>query len=382
MIRILALVPSAVGISPGQRFRFEQWEPHLRSRHGISLDFLPFESKHLRRIRYLPGHEAEKAAVLLRDVISRAKVLHSARGYDGVAIHRAVSALGPAFYEHLLAAMRIPIVFDFDDAIWLPTQSAKASANSRFDALQFPGKTASICRLASAVSTGNEYLAAYARRFNDNVFVVPTSIELAMYPMQPERPTDGAIEIVWMGSFSTLSAHLETARSALERFARQRKVVVRVICDRPPNRPFEGTETIFEKWSADREAVAIGQGHIGIMPLPDDAFTRGKCGCKALQYMAAGRPVVLSPIGMNRDIARGGESAILASTEDEWVSALEALAASPELRTRLAKAGRRVVETGFSAEASAARFAEVIRCALQVPKSNSWSSKANATVPR
>lgn len=364
MIQLLALVPSPVGVAPGQRFRFEQWEPHLRAKHGIAFDYAPFESERLRRVRRLPGRELEKAAALVHDAVRRARVLGAAREYDGVAIHREISALGPAFYERIVKVLRVPIIFDFDDAIWLRAAYSDASVNSRFDALRFPQKTATICRLASAISVGNEYLAEYAQQFNKNVFVVPTSIELAHYPIQSERPAGDAIEIVWMGSFSTLEAHLESARTAIERFAKMRKVVVRVICDKPPKRPFTGTETIFEEWRADREAVAIGQGQIGIMPLPDDPFSRGKCGCKALQYMAAGRPAVLSPVGMNVDIARGGEAAILASSDDEWVEALDRLASSADLRSRLAAAGRKVVETQFSAEASAARFAEVVRVAL------------------
>ena len=238
------------------------------------------------------------------------------------------------------------------------------AATASFSSLRFPSKVADICRVASAVTVGNRYLADYARQYNDDVALVPTTIDLGVYDVQPELPDAAQIVIGWTGSFSTLG-HLELARGAIERFAQTRDVVVRVICSEPLRRPFANAKLDFIPWRAESEARDVGRAHFGIMPLPDDAFARGKCGCKALQYMATARPVVISPVGINAEIVNSGENGILASNEDEWVAAFEALSASAALRTRIGLAARRTVEARFSAEQAAARFAEVIHRVVQ-----------------
>ncbi len=360
MIRLLALVPKPAGISPGQRFRLEQWEPHLRSGHQIQLDFDVFESPRLTEVVYQPGHHLEKATLLMSDTWRRRGALGRARDYDGVVIYREIATLGPAVYERLLSRTKIPIIVDFDDAIWM---TGPGSVNGVFAKLKFSGKTATICRHSTVVTVGNEYLANWARPKNPQVFVVPTSIELAHYPAQPELPEDGSFVIAWSGSHSTL-IHLEGARRAIERLGARHKVVLRVICDRPQARPFQGVETQFIPWRAASEAEDVGRCHVGMMPLPDDEFARGKCGLKALQFMATGRPVVVSPVGVNREIVQSGENGLVAGSEEDWVTAFESLRADPEKRRRMGAAARRTVEANYAAPVAAARFAQAIRTAV------------------
>jgi glycosyltransferase involved in cell wall biosynthesis len=263
-------------------------------------------------------------------------------------------------YERLLARSGKPIVFDFDDAIWIPDSR---SVNGWFTRFRFPGKTATICRLASAVVVSNTYLAGYARRRNTDVHVIPSTVDLNLFPVQRPLDDEHPFVIAWTGSASTL-AHLETARAAIERFGRKRKTVLRVICSRPPDRPFDGVDLQFVPWSAETEATSLGRSHVGIMPLPDDEYTRGKGGYKALLYMAVGRPAVLSPVGVNSEIVEHGRNGMLARSVDEWVMALDALAESRTLRDRVARAGRLTVEEGYSAESGAAAFAGVVRGVL------------------
>jgi glycosyltransferase involved in cell wall biosynthesis len=353
------------GIAPGQRFRLEQWAPRVAASHGIEMDFVPFESKRLSDLLAQPGHRLEKGAWVLYDFARRIKPIVEARRYDAVVVFREVALIGPALYERVLAAARIPMFFDFDDAIWLPALQASRSANGIFSRLHFYGKTATLCRLASGVLAGNAYLADYARKQNDNVFVIPTSIELERYPVQPEPEDDGRFVVVWSGSTTTL-VHFEQARAALERLAAKRPVTVKIICNKPPERPIAGAENVFVPWSEKGEAEAVGSGHVGIMPLPDQDFTKGKCGLKALQFMATGRPVVTAPVGMNSELVRSGENGFLATTDDEWVSALERLASSRELRTRVGAAGRATVEQHYSGEVVAAQFAQAVRQTLGV----------------
>lgn len=358
--RLLVLANKAEGIAPGQRYRFEQWGPYLEREHGITLDLLPFESPRLTEILYRPGHTAQKVAWTAYDFLRRAKVLRIASRYDGILLFREAALLGPAIYEHLLAAIGKPIIYDFDDAIWSPGQAWK---NGIFSRLRFPGKTSAICKLAAAVTVGNDYLADYASQRNGKVFVVPSTIDLLEYPPIPEPVDEGKFIVCWTGSTSTL-VHFEHAREVLERLATVTPLVVKVICSAPPERPIAGAEMRFVPWSTEREAEEVGTCHAGIMPLPDDEVSRGKCAMKALQYMATGRPVVISPVGVNCEVVKNGVNGFLAATVDEWVEALLELAQSPDLRKRMGMAARETVVERFSAEVGSARFAEAVRSAL------------------
>jgi hypothetical protein len=277
--RLLVLASKPEGLSPSQRYRFEQWAPHLARDHGIELDVAPFESRRLARLLYEPGHVAAKALWTLCDFSRRAAVLPRARRYDAVVIHREAALIGPALYEQLLARTGTPIIYDFDDAIWSPGQAWK---NGVFSRLHFTAKTSTICRLASAVTVGNDHLASYARAHNENVFIVPSSIELADYPAIAEPEDARRFIVCWTGSTSTL-VHFEHAREALERVAALVPLTIKVICGKPPEQPIAGAEMRFVPWSANDEAADVGDCHVGIMPLPDDEVSRGKGGMKLLQ---------------------------------------------------------------------------------------------------
>lgn len=356
MKRVLAFVSKGVGISPGQRFRIEQWAPYLASEHDIHVDFAVFESDALTKALAGKGKVAHKGAYIVRDFLRRSLDVAAAKNYDAVFLYREASLLGPTFYEWALKLQKIPFVVDFDDAIWI---TGNWGNNGLFAHLRVPSKIATICRIADAVTVGNGYLRDYARSYNPNVAIVPTTIDLKQYAVQPELPDDAPFTVLWSGSTPTL-VHFETARPALEALAARRRVVVKVICNKPPERPIAGAENVFVPWSPTGEAEAIGACHVGIMPLPNDDFSRGKCGLKALQYMATGRVAIAAPVGMNRDLIEHGVSGMLASTTDEWIAALDKLAEDPALRRRLGDEGRRTVEREFSATAGAAKLAAVI----------------------
>lgn len=363
MMRLLAFVQKRPGISPGQRFRLEQWLPHLRDTHGIEVELCAFESPRLTEVLYTPGKVLTKGAWMLHDFARRADAVRLARDFDGAIVYREVATLGPAIWERVLSRLDVPFLLDFDDAIWMPASNAPRPVNGVFSRLRFPAKTHTIARLARAVTVGNEFLADWARGHNDNVHIVPTSIDLDRYTVQPERPDDDVFVLGWMGSHSTVP-NLEVVREAVERFGARRKTRFVVVCDVPLKPAFRNVENVFVRWSGDREAADIGAMHVGIMPLGDYAFARGKCGCKALQYMAAGRPSVLSPIGVNAEIVHHDENGLHATSTAEWLEAFERLATSSELRRRLATAGRRTVEDGYSATAAASKFAAAIESML------------------
>lgn len=358
-MRLLVLVQKHTGIAPNQRFRHEQWAPHLARNHDITLEFEPFESPALTEVLYQPGHLARKAALVLRDATRRWLRRDRGRAFDGVVVLREAMPVGGPIIERSIVHAGVPLIFDFDDAIWHEESTRHAGLAALARA---PGKTSRICEMATAVTVGNEYLAAYARQFNPEVHIVRTSIELERFRELPMPPADDPFTIVWTGSHSTI-VYLDTVREAIERVAARRPVRLRVMCDRPPA-PYTNATLDFVPWRPDREAIDLGPGHVGIMPVPDTEFARGKCGCKALQYMAVGRPALVSPVGINTEIVQDGVNGLLASSQDEWVAQLERLANSAALRVRLAGAGRQTVLKEFTAESSAAAFAEVARRAV------------------
>jgi glycosyltransferase involved in cell wall biosynthesis len=353
-MRILAIVPSVYDTSPGQRFRLEQWEPLLRER-GVEITYAPFENKELHQALYQPGKVAHKLRLVTSAFARRVPIVNSASQYDACYIFREAALLGPAVIERLLGRKRIPVVFDFDDAVFV---SYRSPSNGYLSYLKFARKTKTICRISSHVMAGNPYLAEYARQFNHNVTMVPTTIDTDKYhPRRPDQTSKIPV-IGWTGSFSTVQ-HLDTLRSALQKLAQREKFRLRVIGT--PEYRLAGVEVEASSWRSESEIEDLAAVDIGIMPLPDDAWSKGKCGLKALQFMALGVPVVCSPVGVNTVIVRDGENGLIAETEDEWIAKLSQLLRSEKLRKTLGLAGRSTVEQTYSAKAQAPRVYDIFR---------------------
>jgi glycosyltransferase involved in cell wall biosynthesis len=355
-MHILAIVPSVYDTNPSQRFRIEQWEPLLRER-GVRVTFKPFESDGLHAVLYKPGHMAEKLRLVGEALKRRAGEVRSVRGYDAVYLLREAALLGPPLFERWLARTGVPYVFDFDDAVFIPYVSP---SNGYLSYLKFPGKTRAICRMAAHVMAGNRYLADYAGAVNERVTIIPTTIDTEKYRVEPRAENEVPV-IGWSGSFST-ALHLATIKTALRRLAERERFRLRVIGARDFH--VEGVDVEAMPWRAATEVEDLRPFDVGIMPLPDDEWSRGKCGLKALQYMALGVPTVCSPVGVNSEIIRDGENGLLASTDDEWVEKLSGLLRSAGERARLGRAGRETVEARYSAAVQAPRvydlFASVV----------------------
>jgi len=356
-ISICALVPYPPDTTPSQRFRIEQWMPHLASL-GISVVLVPFADERLMELLHQPGRRAAKAIANLNRYVRRCVDVIGARRYDAVLIHRAVAIVGPALHERLLAAFGKPIIYDFDDAIF---KLHTTEANRQFGWLKFPGKTATICRIAGQVVVGNEWLAQYARRYNSRVTIIPTSIDTDHYRPAHTNGADRRLVVGWTGS-STSQTHLEMFAPLLRRLKSRRDVELRVISNREPVLP--DVEYVWKPWSADSEVEELSHFDVGMMPMPDDEWAKGKCALKALQYMAMGVPTICSAVGANREVIRHGENGLLATSEQEWMASLESLIDDAALRERLGNEGRRTVEERYSMKSCAELFAKVVRAAV------------------
>jgi glycosyltransferase involved in cell wall biosynthesis len=281
---------------------------------------------------------------------------------EGVAyVYREAALLGPPWFERRLAR-RSPFVFDFDDAIFLGDAS-RANAWARH--LRPKGKTAQICADAALVVVGNLHLADFARRHANEVTVIPSTIDTEAYQIR-ERPANTRPIIGWTGS-ATTSRYLEALRPVLVELRRRRSFELRVI---GADVRLPELEVRCLPWAAQTEVEDLRPIDVGLMPLADDQWSLGKCGMKALQYMALGIPPVVSPVGANEEIVRDGVNGLHARTPGDWVTQVVRLIDDRVLRRRLGVAARRTVEESYSARTQAPRLEAALQKCLVA-----WSNR-------
>lgn len=360
-MRVLAVVPSIYDTSPGQRFRIEQWEPILRE-GGVEITYSPFENDELRAVLYQGGNVLKKVSGVTRNMKRRSSELSDVSGYDLVYIFREAALLGPPWFERKVARSGVPVIFDFDDAVFV---SYKSPSNGYLSYLKFPGKIAEICSLSTHIMAGNEYLADYARANNDAVTIIPTTIDTDKYEFIERTDEPETITIGWSGSFSTIQ-HLDTIREMLQELAAEENFRLRVIG--APVYKIPGVDTEAMQWRSETELDDLRQIDIGLMPLPDESWTKGKCGLKALQYMALGIPTICSPVGVNSTIIKDGVNGFLAYGQAEWIDKIKQLMHSAKLRRELGRAGRETVDREYSAKAVAPKVLEVFETAVNASK--------------
>jgi glycosyltransferase involved in cell wall biosynthesis len=360
-VNILVLTPSRYDSAPGMRFRMEQWAREL-SASDFTFRFEPFADEALHRTLYQPGQFLRKSALVISAVVRRIEVIAKIPDYDAIFLHREAALAGPAVIERLLSMRRVPLIYDFDDPIWLPYRSPR---NPLFGALKFHGKTSGICRLASSVVVGNRLLAAYAARFSKNVHIVPSTIDLAQYPPRQKANPGGLITLGWSGSHSTLP-FLEGALDILRSLALRRRFRLVVISDTDT---YQATsmpvEVVSRKWRAESESADLADIDIGLAPFPDSGWTPWRCYGKVLQYMAAAIPTVASNVGILPDYIVQGVTGYLTNSPAEWVDRLESLIDDAELRGALGRSARERVEKHYSAKVWAPFVGEILRGATR-----------------
>jgi len=282
-----------------------------------------------------------------RRAFFRAIQLHRAKDFDSVILQR---KLLPSWQLNALRRAARHLVFDFDDAVLFRDSYSIRGSQSRWRARRF----AQTVQSADTIVAGNDFLADEALRAGasvERVHVIPTCVEPVRYPIARQH---GPVELVWIGSSSTLQG-LEQARPIWQQVARAVPgLKLRLICDRAPDAfPLP---VVPIAWNRDTEASEIAAGHIGISWIPDDLWSRGKCGLKVLQYQAAGLPVVVNPVGAHREIVADGETGFLATTASEWVFAIARLVSDARLRQQIGLKARQHVEANYSVSAWAETF--------------------------
>lgn len=352
MKKVLILCLHRPNRSPSQRFRFEQYLPYLEQ-NGYSFTFSYLLDADADKIFYRPGHAFRKARIVLKSIWKRWRETLGASKYDLVFVQREALMLGTAYFERAIGK-KAPLIFDFDDSIWLQNVS---EANKRLDFLKDAAKTSRIIENASKVFAGNEYLATYARKYNQDVVIVPTTIDTEVYKNTGRNQTAGKVCIGWSGSFSTIQ-HFSLAIPALKKIKEKYgdKVFFKIIGD--GNYYCEELKTSGSPWVAATEIEDLSGIDIGIMPLPDDEWAKGKCGLKGLQYMALNIATLMSPVGVNKDIIQNGVNGYLPSNENEWLDTLSMLVENAELRSKIGQAGRQTVINKYSVDGWKEKYLE------------------------
>jgi glycosyltransferase involved in cell wall biosynthesis len=308
------------------RYRVTAFRPFLE-RAGHALELRPWPRSWWGRLR-LPGELRHADAVLVQRRLLP--------GWQLALLRRACRAL----------------LFDFDDAVYLRDSYSPRGLHSPGRLRRFAG----IVRAADAVVAGNDFLRAAALRWTrpGRVHVVPTCVDPGRYPLAEHTRSGEGVQLVWIGSSSTLRG-LEAVRPLLEEVGRRCPGLrLKLVCDRFLE--LQHLPVLPRPWSEAGEAAELASADVGISWVPDDPWSRGKCGLKVLQYMAAGLPVVANPVGVQPDLVRPGVTGFLADTAAGWAEAVGRLARDPGLRRRMGAAGRRVVEGEYSVGAGAARW--------------------------
>ena len=362
--RLLYIAPHRPGRSPGQRFRFEQFMQFLES-EGFEITYSFLLNEWDDRKFYKRGNYLLKCWIAFKCVIIRLFDVLRASRFDYIIVYREAHFWGWAIFEKLLSKSRAALLFDFDDAIWLNDIS---ESNKNLSWLKSSAKTAKIAQLANVVMVGNSFLADYARQSNHNVVIVPTVIDTTLYKYRGAVDST-PVTIGWIGSTTTLK-HFQNAIPALTAIKEKygNKVNFKVIVDVD----YSVDELVLKstKWSKDTELDELNKVDIGIMPLPDDKWSCGKCGFKGIQYMALGIATVMSPVGVNTDIIEHGVNGFLALTDSEWIDCLSQLVESVELRRRLGEAARKTIDERYSVRSQESNLLNAIELAgkLKVSK--------------
>jgi glycosyltransferase involved in cell wall biosynthesis len=356
--KILFVSVHPPGRVPSQRFRFEQYVEFLEE-HGFATTFAPVIRADEYGLVYGSGHLLRKGQIGLRGLASRVRDVLRGSQYDLVVVQREAIQLGTAVFERAFGRARAGLVFDFDDAIWLPNVS---DANSGLAWLKRPGKTAKIIAAADIVFAGNDYLREYALQFNPTVKLVPTTIDTELYQRAAEPRQGDQVCVGWTGSMTTIE-YFKLVIPVLKRLKQRfgKRVRFEVVGDRryrDRDLEIEG-----RAWNPRTEVSDLSRFDIGIMPMPDDKWARGKCGLKGLQYMALEIPAVLSDVGVNSMIIDDGRNGFLSATSDEWFTKLSQLIESEKLRRRLGAAARETVVREYSVESQKWRYLDYLRAA-------------------
>jgi len=356
-VRVLALVPSQKGHSPGQRGSIELWEKVLEPA-GIELDYAPFESDRLREILYLAGHRFGKAREMIAAYAERLKLLDKLEGYDAVFVYREAALLGPAYLEKRIARKK-PIIYQLDDPLYMPYRSP---SNGYLSYLKFFGKIKEIIRISTVVIANSSHIRQYALEFNKNVWQIPSVVDTDKFVYKPfENP--GRVCVGWSGSPTTLK-NIKMLERPLQTLS------TKDICDfhfiGGTEFGIAGVEYSAQKWNAETEVEDLRKMQIGLVPLPMNSWNPHKFIMKTPQYMALGIVPVGTPMASNPEVIEHGANGFLANTDREWVERVTELVEDSSLRKQMSVRAAEDAIGKYSLNANRGKIIEAFKSVVNV----------------
>lgn len=337
-------------LAASTRQRFVQAIPYL-AQQNITLEIAPLFDNAYLSLLFNKG-ERNKTA-MLRAYIERIKTLLRADDYDFIFVQYELFPYLPGLFETFLRVTKKPVFYDIDDAIFHQYDTNR----NPFIRVFLGRKLVPLLRRADIAFCGNAYLQEYVSRYCTRTEIIPTVVDTSIFKPHAAKPPIHPPVLGWIGSPSTWD-YCQPLLPMLSKFAEELRLSAFIVGaghKAEPNPNFE-----FADWVESNEVADIQRMDIGIMPIPDAPWARGKCGYKLIQYMACGIPVIASPVGVNRDIVQHGVNGFLASTDAEWRAAIEHLLRDKPLRTRMGEAGRKIVEERYSIQLQGPRLAQFI----------------------
>jgi glycosyltransferase involved in cell wall biosynthesis len=322
-MKVLGVISSIT--DPASRFRIIQYKKTLHE----------LDTKLNYAVPY-PPKDSEPSRMVFRNkklwhlcmVTGRLKLIPQQYFYDIIWQNRLL------IYDHFIIEKFIkkPLVFDMDDAIWLSEGEKKVNLAIQKSAMIF---------------AGNEYLADYCSRFNSNTKIIPSVIDTDFF--KPLKQQSNPFVLGWIGTKSNFP-YLELIKQPVLQFLRETKntKLVIVSTEQPDTFTFDNEKIVFKQWSVEKENELINEFSVGLMPLPDNNWTKGKCSYKMLQYMACGKPVIVSPVGLNKIILEQSQSGKSADNEADWLKAMQELKNDAALYAFCAGNGRPFTEESYS----------------------------------
>ena len=349
-------MPYPVKHAPSQRFRVELYEPYLQEA-GIPYKIAPFMDESTWKVLYQKGSVLQKAWGIIKGYLRRLKtVLFDVHGYSHVFVHREAAPLGPPIFEWMAAKLwGKKLIYDFDDAIWIPNTS---SENKLAAWLKAFGKVKRICRWAYKITPGNEYLCNYAAQYNKNIICLPTCVDMERGHNKVKEHKEHITVIGWTGSHSTLP-YLDPIIPIMQELEQELNIFFAVIANKKPDLPLKNWE--FINWNEKSEIDDLLRIDIGIMPLQPDEWSEGKCGFKLIQYLSAGIPAIASPVGVNKTIIEEGINGYLCSDNETWKNRIKKLVTNVQLRKDFGKAGHDKMLKEYSIQSQKDKFLSLFK---------------------
>jgi len=335
-------VPYPIGVAPSQRFRVELFLPKLKTEE-YSFKLLTFLDKNAWDILYKPGNRLLKALGTVKGFFRRIDHLFQSVKADYIFIHREATPLGPPFFEWLLTkGLRKKIIYEYDDAIWIP---GGEEISFRKKWLKATWKIKYIIKWSYKVAAGNKFLCDYARQYSSSVFLIPTVVDtMHGHFKQRDQKQGNKIVVGWTGTHTTLH-NLEVIEGVIPELKKEIDFDFYVISNKQPQWSFD---FIYKQWELETEQEDLLKMHIGIMPAKQGPWFEGKCGFKLIQYHACGIPAVASPIEVNKLITLHDKTGFIATNKDEWKKYLKRLISDASMRSEMGKAGREHIEKNYS----------------------------------